>query len=85
MDNRRQSLVDDQGTIVAGPKVGEASKLLSAALDSSKELYDGAYEQAVKGAKLADQTIRKKQKRPAPAKPGQNSWRMIWRRWDPLT
>ena len=46
-------------TAVAGQKVGEARKHITAALDSGKEIYDRVCEQAVEGAKVADQTIRK--------------------------
>lgn len=44
---------------VAGQKVGQARKRLTAALDSGKEIYNRVSEQAVEGAKVADQTIRK--------------------------
>jgi len=43
---------------VAGDKVGEARKRLAAALESGKEMYGRVREQAVEGAKVADQTIR---------------------------
>ena len=59
MDNRTQTMVDDPGTIVAGRKAGEARKRLAIALESGKEIYSCVREQAVEGAKVADQTIRK--------------------------
>ncbi|HKI70728.1 MAG TPA: DUF883 domain-containing protein, partial [Verrucomicrobiae bacterium] len=43
---------------VAGEKVGEARKRLAAALESSKEIYGRVRESAVKGAKVADQSVR---------------------------
>ena len=44
---------------VAGKKVEEARNRLAAALESGKEIYNRVCEQAVEGAKVADQTIRK--------------------------
>jgi len=44
---------------VAGEKVEEARNRLAAALESGKEIYHRVREQAVEGAKVADQTIRK--------------------------
>jgi ElaB/YqjD/DUF883 family membrane-anchored ribosome-binding protein len=43
---------------VAGEKVGEARKRLSAALDSAREIAGNVRDQAVAGAKAADQTVR---------------------------
>ena len=43
---------------VAGDKVAEARKRLSAALESGKELYGRVREKAVEGAKAADETVR---------------------------
>lgn len=43
---------------VAGEKVGEARKRLSAALERGKEIYGSVRDQAVEGAKVADQTVR---------------------------
>lgn len=43
---------------VAGDKVGEARKRLAAALDSGKEMYDRAKEQAAQGVRAADETVR---------------------------
>jgi ElaB/YqjD/DUF883 family membrane-anchored ribosome-binding protein len=43
---------------VAGEKVGEARKRLAAALDRGREIYGRVREQAVEGAKAADQSIR---------------------------
>ena len=43
---------------VAGEKVGEARKRLTAALESSKEIYGRVKEKAVEGAKVADKTVR---------------------------
>jgi ElaB/YqjD/DUF883 family membrane-anchored ribosome-binding protein len=43
---------------VAGEKVSEARKRLAAALERSKEIAGKVRDQAVAGAKVADQTIR---------------------------
>jgi len=43
---------------VAGEKVGEARKRLAAALESGKEICARVRDQAVAGAKVADQTVR---------------------------
>ena len=43
---------------VAGEKVGEARKRLSAALDSSKEMLAQVRDKAVKSAKVADKAVR---------------------------
>ena len=43
---------------VAGEKVSEARKRLAAALEHGKQIYGRAREQAVEGAKVADQTVR---------------------------
>ena len=72
MENRTQNMGTERGTIVgdgkalleatadlAEQKAGEARKRLTAAMESSKEIYDRVCEQAVEGAKVADQAIRK--------------------------
>lgn len=43
---------------VAGEKVGEARKRLSAALESGREIYGRVREKAVEGAKTADEAVR---------------------------
>jgi ElaB/YqjD/DUF883 family membrane-anchored ribosome-binding protein len=43
---------------VAGDKVSAARKRLAAALDSAKEIAGNVRDQAVAGAKVADQTVR---------------------------
>lgn len=43
---------------VAGEKVGEARKRLAAALGHGREIYGRVREQAIAGAKVADQSIR---------------------------
>ena len=43
---------------VAGEKVGDARKRLAAALDRAKEIGGRVRDQAVAGAKVADQTVR---------------------------
>jgi ElaB/YqjD/DUF883 family membrane-anchored ribosome-binding protein len=43
---------------VAGEKVGDARKRLAAALESGKEICGRVRDQAVAGAKAADQTVR---------------------------
>jgi ElaB/YqjD/DUF883 family membrane-anchored ribosome-binding protein len=42
---------------VAGEKVSEARKRLAAALEKGKEIYGRVREQAVEGAKAADQAV----------------------------
>jgi ElaB/YqjD/DUF883 family membrane-anchored ribosome-binding protein len=42
---------------VAGEKVSEARKRLSAALDRGREMYGRAREQAIEGAKVADEAV----------------------------
>jgi ElaB/YqjD/DUF883 family membrane-anchored ribosome-binding protein len=42
---------------VAGEKVGEARKRLGAALERGKEIYGRVREQAVEGAKAADEAV----------------------------
>ena len=42
---------------VAGEKVGEARKRLAAALDRGREIYGRVREQAVEGAKAADEAV----------------------------
>ena len=62
--NHASQLADDARALmaatadVAGDKVAEARKRLAAALDSGEELLDRAKEQAIEGAKVADETIR---------------------------
>jgi len=43
---------------VAGEKVAEARKRLAAALERGKEIYGQVREQAVEGAKAADEAVR---------------------------
>ena len=43
---------------VAGEKVSEARKRLAAALESAKEIAGNVRDQAVAGAKVADETVR---------------------------
>lgn len=43
---------------VAGDKVGEARKRLVAALERGKEIYDGALDRTLEGAKAANRTVR---------------------------
>jgi ElaB/YqjD/DUF883 family membrane-anchored ribosome-binding protein len=43
---------------VAGEKVGEARKRLTAALESAKHIAANVRDKAVAGAKVADQTVR---------------------------
>ena len=71
MNKEMQAIRNDVGTLaedaralmaatadVAGDKVAEARKRLSAALESGKELYGRVREKAVEGAKAADETVR---------------------------
>jgi ElaB/YqjD/DUF883 family membrane-anchored ribosome-binding protein len=71
MNKQSQAIENDLGTLaedarallaatadVAGEKVGEARKRLTAALESGKEMYGRVREKAVAGAKAADQTVR---------------------------
>src|ERR1035437_6040216 len=71
MDKQTQATSNDMGTLaddaralmaatadVAGEKVGEARKRLAAALESGKAIYGRVCDEAVEGAKLADQTVR---------------------------
>jgi ElaB/YqjD/DUF883 family membrane-anchored ribosome-binding protein len=71
MNKQSQAVENDLGTLaedarallaatadVAGEKVGEARKRLTAALESGKEMYGRVREKAVAGAKAADQTVR---------------------------
>ena len=71
MDKQKQAVGDNISTLaedaralmaatadVAGDKIGEARKRLAAALESGKEIYGRVREQAVEGAKVADQTVR---------------------------
>ncbi|MDB6022542.1 MAG: protein ElaB [Pedosphaera sp.] len=43
---------------VTGEKVSEARKRLAAALENGKEMYGRVRDQAIEGAKAADQTVR---------------------------
>ncbi len=71
MNNPTQAITNDLGTLaedaralltatsdVAGEKVGEARKRLAAALDSAKQIGGRVRDQAIAGAKVADQTVR---------------------------
>ena len=71
MNKEMQAIRNDVGTLaedaralmtatadVAGDKVVEARKRLAAALEKGKEMYGQVREQAVEGAKAADQTVR---------------------------
>ena len=71
MNKQMQAVSDDVGTLaedaralmaatadVAGEKVAEARKRLTAALENGKEIYGRVREKAVEGAKAADQTVR---------------------------
>lgn len=71
MNKQTQAISNDLGTLaedaralltatadVAGEKVGEARKRLTAALESGKEIYGRVRDKAVEGAKVADQTVR---------------------------
>jgi ElaB/YqjD/DUF883 family membrane-anchored ribosome-binding protein len=71
MTKETQAVCNDVGTLaeharalmtatadVAGEKVGEARQRLSAALENGREIYGRVRDQAVKGAKVADQTVR---------------------------
>lgn len=44
---------------VAGERVGDAREKLTAALECGKEMYGRIRKQAIQGAKVADQTVRK--------------------------
>ena len=70
MDKQTQATSSDMGTLaedaralmaatadVAGEKVSEARKRLAAALERGKEIYGGVREQAVEGAKTADEAL----------------------------
>ena len=71
MNNRTQTEMNDLGTLaedarvlmaatadVAGEKANEARKRVAAALEGSKDIYGRVKDKAVKGAKVADQTVR---------------------------
>ena len=71
MNKETQATGNDLGTLaedahalltatadVAGDKVGQARKRLSAALESAKEIAGNVRDKAVAGAKVADQTVR---------------------------
>ena len=70
MNKQMQSVSNNVGTLaedaralmaatadVAGEKVGEARRRLTAALESGKEIYGRVREQAVEGAKAADEAV----------------------------
>jgi len=70
MKKQMQSVRNDFGTLgddaraliaatadVAGEKVGEARRRLADALESGKEIYGRVREQAVDGAKAADEVV----------------------------
>ena len=70
MNKQMQSVSNNMGTLaedaralmaatadVAGEKVGEARRRLTAALESGKEIYGRVREQAVEGAKAADEAV----------------------------
>jgi ElaB/YqjD/DUF883 family membrane-anchored ribosome-binding protein len=70
MNKQMQSVSNDVGTLaddaralmaatadVAGDKVVEARRRLAAALERSKEFYGRVREQAVEGAKAADEAV----------------------------
>jgi ElaB/YqjD/DUF883 family membrane-anchored ribosome-binding protein len=71
MDRQKQTGENDMGTLaedaraliaatadVAGDKVAEARRRLASALDSGKQILGRVREQAVEGAKAADQLVR---------------------------
>ena len=71
MDKQRQTGENDMGTLaedaralmaatadVAGDKVAEARRRLTAALDSGKQVFGRVRERAVEGAKAADELVR---------------------------
>ena len=71
MDKQMQAVSNDVGTLaedaralmaatadVAGEKVAEARKRLSAALDRGKEFYGRVRDKAVEGARATDETVR---------------------------
>ena len=70
MNKQTQAINNDLGTLaedaralmaatadVAGEKVGEARKRLTAVLGNGKDMYDRARGKAVEGAKAADQVL----------------------------
>ena len=71
MDKQRQTGENDMGTLaedaralmaatadVAGDKVAEARRRLTAALDSGRQVFGRVREKAVEGAQAADQLVR---------------------------
>ena len=71
MNKQMQAVSNDVGTLaedaralmiatadVAGEKVAEARKRLSAALENGKEIYGRVRDRAVEGVKAADETVR---------------------------
>lgn len=71
MNKQTHSVSNDMGTLaedaralmaatadVAGENVEGARQRLSAALENGREIYERVRDQAVKGAKVADQTVR---------------------------
>ena len=65
-NNEKDTLAEDARALmtatadVAGEKVGEARKRLAAALDSAREIAGRVHDNAVEGAKAADQAVRDK-------------------------
>ena len=70
MNKETQAISNDMGQLaedaralmtatadVAGEKVGEARQRLAAALERGKKMYGRVREQAVEGAKVADETV----------------------------
>lgn len=63
ISNEMGHLADDARALmvatadVAGEKVSEARKRLSAALDRGREMYGRARERAIEGAKVADEAV----------------------------
>ena len=73
MSKQTQAIANDLGTLaedaralmtatadVAGDKVGAARQRLAAALDRAKEIAGRVHDNAVEGAKAADQAVRDK-------------------------
>lgn len=71
MSKHTQAINNDMGTLaedaralmaatadVAGEKVGEARKRLTAALESAKDIASSVRDKAVEGAKAADEVVR---------------------------
>ena len=71
MNKHTQAIINDMGTLaedaralmaatadVAGEKVGEARKRLTASLESAKEMASRVRDKAVEGAQAADDVVR---------------------------